>query len=143
MFTQFLTDTRTCPKKNAAVSICEWFDSLSLSLSLSLSHTHTHTHTHTHKHLLTLARFPVCVCVCVCTGCVLASEFLDLKLTRNQILDAALIVENHPDNLSAAIWGKGTVRLEDFCFFYTHKTTNTRAHAHTQTHTHTYVCICI
>lgn len=42
-------------------------------------------------------------------GCVLASEFLDLKLTRNQILDAALIVENHPDNLSAAIWGKGTV----------------------------------
>ena len=41
MFTQFLTDTRTCPKKNAAVSICEWFDALSLSLSLSLTHTHT------------------------------------------------------------------------------------------------------
>ena len=85
----------------------------------------------------------MCVCVCVCTGCVLASEFLDLKLTRNQILDAALIVENHPDNLSAAIWGKGTVRLEDFFFLHPQNHEHARARTHANTHTHTYVCICI
>ena len=35
----------------------------------------------------------------------LASEYLDLRLSHAQLLDAALQMENHPDNLAAALWG--------------------------------------
>jgi len=45
----------------------------------------------------------------IVAGVCLANEFLQLNLTLNQILDACLVIENHPDNLSAAIWGNGTV----------------------------------
>ena len=41
----------------------------------------------------------------IAAGVVLANEYLDLRLTKEQLLDAALMLEPHPDNLSAAIWG--------------------------------------
>ena len=47
----------------------------------------------------------------IVAGVVLANEFMDLGLTRSELLDACLVIENHPDNLSAAIWGNGTVSV--------------------------------
>ena len=41
----------------------------------------------------------------IAAGVVLASEYLDLRLSHAQLLDAALQMENHPDNLAAALWG--------------------------------------
>ncbi|EKX37569.1 hypothetical protein GUITHDRAFT_165431 [Guillardia theta CCMP2712] len=45
----------------------------------------------------------------IIAGVVLAKEFLGLNLTQEQLLNAALTIETHPDNLSAALWGGMTV----------------------------------
>jgi len=41
----------------------------------------------------------------IAAGVVLANEYLALRLNHEQLLDAALQMENHPDNLAAALWG--------------------------------------
>jgi homoserine kinase len=41
----------------------------------------------------------------IAAGVVLANEYLGLRLSHEQLLDAALQMENHPDNLAAALWG--------------------------------------
>jgi len=47
----------------------------------------------------------------IIAGVMLANEFLDLSLTKDQLLDAALEIESHPDNLSAALYGGATCSL--------------------------------
>merc|ERR1719183_226733 len=47
----------------------------------------------------------------IIAGVMLANEFLDLGLTNEQLLDAALEIESHPDNLSAALYGGATASL--------------------------------
>eukprot|EP01111_Echinosteliopsis_oligospora_P009395 TRINITY_DN2740_c0_g1_i2.p1 TRINITY_DN2740_c0_g1~~TRINITY_DN2740_c0_g1_i2.p1 ORF type:complete len:368 (-),score=112.60 TRINITY_DN2740_c0_g1_i2:468-1571(-) len=57
----------------------------------------------------------------VIAGCILANELCNLNLTKNQIMKYAMEIENHPDNLAAALFGGFVVSSVDSvsgeCFF--------------------------